>query len=328
MLGSWSGSAAVTVAGPSTQPTPHRPTMQRLDSISPVRVFLVVLAVVFVVEATIMLAVEWFDALPQGGPLVSLIDALVLVLVLCPVLWLLVVRPLRGAVEMRGSFLSRVLAAQEEERARIGRDLHDELGQLQTAVLLGAQSIRTAGDLSEARRRSEEVARMASAAIEASRRLARGIVPGALADLGLGVAADRLCEDLSTSGLTIERSIAVGDRRFAPEVEIAAYRVLQEALTNVVRHSGAARAWISIDADDRALSLEVHDDGVGIPSGVVGGGASPAERPADGSRSGMGIAGMRERILLLDGSFDVASPPRGGTTIRVRIPLVGTGVRS
>ncbi len=304
--------------------------MSRIDAISPVRVFLIVLGAVFVVEATIMIAVAALDALPRYGPLLSVVDALVLVMVICPVLWLLVVRPLRAAVEMRGTLLSRLLAAQEEERARLGRDLHDELGQLQTAVLLGARSIASATTVEESRRRAEEVARMASAALEASRRLARGVMPGSLVDLGLGVAADRLCEDLASSaGVPIDRAISTGNRRFAPTIEITAYRVLQEALTNAVRHAAPSRIRVALDADERTLTLEVRDDGSGMPAdagrgAIAGPGPDGSPEPA----AGMGLAGMRERVTLLRGTFEISSSPGRGTAIRAAIPIDRQGVSS
>jgi len=289
--------------------------MKRLETISPVRVLLIVLAVVFVVEATIMVVVQLFEVPPGDGILLSFIDALVLIIALCPALWLLVVRPLRATMAVRGQLLARVLTAQEEERARLARDLHDELGQMQTAVLLGARSITAAATLADARARAEEVARMAGSALDASRRLARGIGPGVLIDLGLGVAAERLCEDLSAgSGVAIEATNRIGQRRFDAAIEIAAYRVLQEAITNALRHSGAAMIRVSVEADERSLRLQVGDDGRGMSS-----------IDSKACRGGMGLVGMRERLAMLNGAFEIQSAPGAGTTVRAILPLARSG---
>ena len=286
--------------------------MPRLGVNSPMWVFTIVLAVVFAVELAIMLVVEAVDA-PRGARIaVSILDALVLVIVLCPVLWILVVRPLQATIAERGAMLSRTFQVQEEERARLAHELHDELGQVQSAVLLGARSIVDATSLDGARERAADVARMASAAIESSRRIARGLAPSVLIDLGLAVAAERLCEDAGLAGgIEIERSIELGPDRLAKETEFAAYRVLQEALTNGVKHAHATRIQVELASTQGELRLIVADDGGGIAPDV-----------RTGLGRGFGLRGMRERVLLRNGTFAVAPTPGGGTTIRATFPLV------
>lgn len=290
--------------------------MPRPEPVSPIRVFVIVLAVVFAVELSIMFVVDTLDDAGVPRVLVSLLDALVLVVVLWPVLWLFVVRPLRATIAERRAFLSRTLTIQEEERSSLARDLHDELGQTQTAVLLGARSIMNAATLADAKERAAEVARMASSTIESSRRIARGLAPGVLLDLGLAIAADRLCEEIaSASGIEVERTIRLGARRLDSEIEITAYRVLQEAMNNAVKHARATHLRVVLGSSGAALRLVVSDDGVGMPAG------------ATGARGGFGLEGMRQRVMLRDGSIEIRSQPATsisgaqGTTITATLPL-------
>lgn len=287
--------------------------MHRTAPISPIRVFAIVLAVVFAVEMAIMIAIAFLtsDRTPPPDMRLSLLDASILVVVLCPVLWLLVVRPLQTTSLVRGALLARIFAIQEEERATLARDLHDELGQTQTAVLLGARSIASAETLADARARAEEVARIAAGAVDASRRLARGLAPLTLQEFGLAVAAERLCEDLEVArGSRIARVIDLGSRRFAAEIEIGAYRVLQEAINNAVKHARAAQIEVVIAARDRSLELTVTDDGVGM--------SSAGDRRSPG---GMGLAGMRERVSQLHGELSVKPGPTRGTTVHAHFPV-------
>lgn len=289
--------------------------MRHLEAISPIRMFAVVLAAVFGAEISIMLLVEAMD-LPRAPRLfVPFLDAGILVLALWPVLWLLVVRPMRRTLAERREFLSRTLTVQEQERASLARDLHDELGQAQTAMLLGARSIAGAATLEEARRRAEQVAEMAAATIESSRRLARGLSPRVLDDLGLAVAVDRLCEDVaSTSGIEVQRSIRLGPARLAPEIEIAAYRVLQEALNNAVKHAEARHLRVLLELSGGELRLEVADDGIGMATGA-----------ARGPGSGFGVEGMRQRVSLRNGEFTVRAAPTKGTVVTATIPVRDSG---
>lgn len=287
--------------------------MQPVEAISPIRVLVIVLVVAFGVELGIMLLLERDG--PTGGQdfLVSLLDAVFVVGALWPVLWIFVVRPLRATISERRAFLDRTLTIQEEERSRLARDLHDELGQAQTAVLLGARSIMNAATLADAKIGAEKVVRMAASTIESSRRLARGLATGVLTELGLAVAVDRLCEDVSsTSGIAIERTIRTGSGRYDPDIEIAAYRVLQESLNNAVRHAQATRLQVLIEDTGGSLRLTVSDNGVGMPPGSSG-----------GRGGGFGLQGMRQRVLLRDGTFSIRSSPGDGTTIVASFPHAG-----
>jgi two-component system sensor histidine kinase UhpB len=283
---------------------------------APVAVMLALLGIVLAVECTIMVLLQWLAPAVGRSPLGALLDSLTLAAVLWPAIWLLVVRPLRALHAERGALLARVLDAQEAERARLARDLHDELGQIQTAVLLALRGVTAAGTVEEARERAAVAQQMAAAAVDSTRRIAKGLAPGVLADLGLGAAAERLCEDLeSASSLRVERAIAVGAARLPPTVEVAVYRILQEALTNAAKHAGASVVRVELARDGADIRLEVSDDGVGLVA---------ARTRRDGARleggGGLGLAGIRERVALLGGRLDLGAGPAGGTTLVARIP--------
>lgn len=300
---------------------PHKLTPRPLGrtpgTISPVRVFLLVLAVVFAVECSIMLLLWAGAGSERDGLVVSVLDAVLLVAVLCPALWLLVVRPLRLLVNERGELLVRTMTVQEEERAKLARDLHDEIGQTQTAILLALRSVTNAPSIETARERAEYVHEMAVGAVESTRRIARGLSPSVLMDFGLGPAVERVCEDVAeASGIPIERRIATNSARLAHALEIGAYRVFQEALTNAVKHSGATVVRVAVTLADDRLRLTVADNGRGI--------AARPER-AGGSGGGLGLAGMRERVVLLGGEFHVSSTQDGGTTVAAVFPAKAVG---
>lgn len=272
--------------------------------------FALVLAVVFAVELTIMLAVSVIPPKFRDDLWLSLADSALLVAALCPALWILIVRPLRGLVAERGALFRRSLEIQEEERARLSRDLHDELGQAQTAVLLGLRSIINARTLEEAGTRAEAAHRIATSAIESTRRIARGLSPTVLRDFGIGCALERICEDFSAAGSAeILRKLEVGDLRFDPAIEISAYRVVQEAITNALKHAGAAQVRVTLSYRAGRLQIGVSDDGRGmLQSGALDSG------------SGLGLSGMRERVVLLGGEFEVTSDESIGTIVRAAIP--------
>jgi two-component system sensor histidine kinase UhpB len=184
-------------------------------------------------------------------------------------------------------------AAQEEERKRIARELHDEVGQVLTAVMLQLDD----ADAREAVRQS----------LDDVRRIARELRPETLDDLGLLSALRALSNTAAHQGLRVERQLDIGDLRLRPEVELAVYRVAQESLTNVMRHADAKEVLVALQQVDGSLRLVVRDDGRGPPAG-------------DG-QAGAGIAGMSERALHVGGRLTVASDPGAGTEVRMDIPL-------
>jgi two-component system sensor histidine kinase UhpB len=199
------------------------------------------------------------------------------------------------------------LAAQEAERLRVARDLHDGIGQTLTAVTLQAERAAQ-GPVDAMPAALDSVADSVGRSLDDVRRIARELRPEALDDLGLGNALIALAERLSRdSGLRVERHVAPLPSSLPSELELVVYRVAQEALTNVVRHARAQTATLSLDAIGGRLVLEVRDDGRGI-----------GDRRG---RSSTGIAGMRERALLVDGSLAIEPAGGGGTVVRLEAPL-------
>jgi two-component system, NarL family, sensor histidine kinase UhpB len=197
----------------------------------------------------------------------------------------------------------RIVRAQEAERRRVARELHDELGQSLTGVLLQIdQAIRTPNeaDLEEAR----EGARRS---LDDVRRIARDLRPDTLAELGLASALNALATRFTNQcGVVVDRHLDRDLPALDEDVEVVVYRVAQEALTNVARHADARHVTLALSHADDAVTLTVEDDGRGVPSYV-----GPEAR---------GITGMRERALLVHGRLWVGSGPTQGTRVRLEIP--------
>jgi two-component system, NarL family, sensor histidine kinase UhpB len=200
----------------------------------------------------------------------------------------------------------RVLGAQEGERLRIARELHDEVGQQLTALLLQLASARRAAGPGLEPTLGEAHA-LARESLEDVRRVARELRPEALDDLGLVSALAALCERLDEqAGLKVDQDLQPVLPPLAPEEELVVYRVAQEALTNVLRHAGRDKAELELRASGGELVLDVRDDGRGFdPDGVAGN----------------GLVGMRERALLVGGRLVVRSRPGRGTMVRLALPL-------
>jgi signal transduction histidine kinase len=198
---------------------------------------------------------------------------------------------------------ARIVAAADDARRRIERDLHD--GTQQRLVALGL-TLRLAGstvpeDLSQLQARIGGVAEELTGAIEELREIARGIHPAILSEGGLGPALRTLAR---RAAIPVELEIRTGTRP-ADRIEVAAYYVVSEALTNTTKHARASHAYVAVEQRNGLLHLSIRDDGVG--------GADPA--------SGSGLIGLRDRVQALGGSIDVNSRPGNGTAIVVDLPL-------
>ena len=199
------------------------------------------------------------------------------------------------------------LAAQEAERLRVARELHDEIGQTLTAVTIQAERAAD-GDPALAAAALRRVADSVRDSLDEVRRIARELRPEALDDLGLVNALIALCTRIGTQGsLRVRRDLQGKLPTLSPNVELVVYRIAQEALTNALRHSDARLATVSLKADAETLSLRVADDGRGMP----------AQLPGDTA----GIVGMRERALLVGGRLSIESRPGRGTEVRLTIPI-------
>lgn len=207
----------------------------------------------------------------------------------------------------RAASSGRALRAQEAERRRLARELHDEVGQTLTAVLL---QLRHTADLAPRSiggdlRQAQETTR---AGLEEIRRIARRLRPGVLEELGLHSALRALTTEFTTPGLRVTAHITAGLPRLDPDTELVLYRIAQESLTNTARHSGATRAEVHLHALPGArTALLVRDDGRGI-------GAAP---------EGAGISGMRERALLVGADLRIGPGPNGGTETALHVTTGG-----
>jgi len=210
----------------------------------------------------------------------------------------------RLEVERRDS-ARRALAAQEQERVRIARELHDEVGQALTAVVL---QLDRAGRGTDAGMRDEVVQARESvrSSLEEVRGIAQRLRPEALDDLGLPSALAALTNDVTRrTRLPVSRAIAPGLPALAPDEELVIYRVAQEALTNVVRHAAAGRAELSLGVRDGRVELVVGDDGSGFdPRSAI---------------QGAGLLGMRERAVLIGADLEVTGAAGRGSSVRLRL---------
>jgi two-component system sensor histidine kinase UhpB len=200
----------------------------------------------------------------------------------------------------------RALAAQEFERVRVARELHDEVGQTLTGVMLGIERVGR-GALPEMRDALVELREAARGSLDDVRRIARELRPEALDDLGLASALNTLATRVARdAGVHVDRRLS-GDTGLSADAELVVYRVAQEALTNIARHAGARRVELVLERRGPVTRLLVRDDG---------GGFDPARVPR-----GSGIRGMRERAVLVGGRLLLDSAPGRGTQVRLEVPV-------
>jgi two-component system, NarL family, sensor histidine kinase UhpB len=210
--------------------------------------------------------------------------------------------------EERRAGARAALTAQERERLRIGRALHDEAGQTLTAIALEVERAANEGPPAQ-RERMAALAAQLHASLDEIRRISRDLRPEALDDLGLINALIALTSRADRqSGVRIERRLSAQLPPLPTELELVIYRVAQEALTNVLRHAQASRCLIVLERNDGEVELRVSDDGVGMP-------------PSRVNAQTIGIEGMRERALLGNGTLDIESHPGRGTQVTLRLPF-------
>ncbi|GAB7106663.1 HAMP domain-containing sensor histidine kinase [Streptomyces phaeofaciens JCM 4814] len=205
----------------------------------------------------------------------------------------------------RATSSAQVLLAQEAERHRIAQELHDEVGQSMTAILLVLK--RAADDAPEPLREElQQAQEITRGSLDEVRRLVRRLRPGVLDDLGLVSALTSLAQDFAThTGLRVLRRFDTELPTLDKETELVLYRVAQESLTNAARHADARRVEVGLRRAGEAVTLEITDDGRGI----------------EAAREGAGIRGMRERALLAGAALDITSEPGTGTRIRLTTPV-------
>lgn len=205
----------------------------------------------------------------------------------------------------QGASSAKALAAREAERHRVAQELHDQVGQGLTVVLLGLKGLQASAPV-ELHGDLEHLRESARSVLDDVRRVARELRPGVLEDLGLHAALSALVTDFADHGTArVQRSFGPGLPDLPAETELVVYRVAQEALTNAARHSRATRVELSLTKVGGSVVLEVVDDGRG---------------PGDRLVAGSGIRGMRERSALVGGSVEVQRTAEGGTRVRLEVP--------
>jgi signal transduction histidine kinase len=289
----------------------------------PAAVWLLVLAAMFVTEYSVMLVLPWLLAPGRSPLLEAAVDAILLISILAPVIWWTVVRPLREVIRLRNRFLADLFARIEADRRHTARELHDGTGQSLSLMVSGLRSVRDLLTDPEAMGRCEYLLKLAGEALTDVKRLALGLRPSVLDDLGLAPALQRLVADLRQQH-PLELSLDADDVagiRLSEAVETAVFRIVQEALANVLTHAGAKSASVTVRRRDDAVTVEVVDDGCGIGTrGEAGGGESGG---AGGLGGHLGLTGMRERATLLGGKFAINSAPALGTRLTATIPARG-----
>jgi two-component system, NarL family, sensor histidine kinase DevS len=205
--------------------------------------------------------------------------------------------------------LQRVVTAQELERRRLARELHDETGQALTSILLGLRTVEEARDEAEMRASVAEVRELVRSTLQDVRQLAVELRPKALDDFGLVAALERLAESFGEqTGIAVVFESMLLAGRLPAEIETALYRIVQESLTNIVKHARADQVSIVVGRKENLVTVVVEDNGVGFD-------------PARSRDGGLGLIGMRERVSLLGGRLAVESRPGAGTTFVAEVPV-------
>lgn len=209
----------------------------------------------------------------------------------------------------------QLIRAQEDERQRISRELHDDTGQVLTLLLIRLKLLESLSGAEELKDQIAELRGLVAGAIDQVRRLALNLRPPTLDQLGLLPALRSLVTTYSESThMPVKLRLTENPIDLTPERTIAVYRVVQEALTNTAKHAGARKVDVAVEVFGQRLSIMVHDDGLGF---------APESLPGHGSRGGPGVGlfGMEERARLAGGSLKIISAPGEGTTVRLTIPL-------
>jgi signal transduction histidine kinase len=223
-------------------------------------------------------------------------------------------REINQKEQMRSHLLAQILRAQEDERKRIARELHDDTSQSLTSLMVELKAAENAGSLAEIKPRLAELRSLAHETLEVVHNMAMELRPNALDDLGLVAALNKYAGDFcAKNDIPVDLQVSqAARRRFPPDVETAAYRITQEALANTVRHAGAKNVSIVVDLQGSILTLIIEDDGIGFD-------LDEATRRSPEQQ--LGLFGMYERASLVGGRLVIESQPGQGTSIFLEIPV-------
>ena len=225
-------------------------------------------------------------------------------------------KELKQRDQLRAKLLQKVIGAQEEERRRIARELHDETSQLLGALALGLDTVMATLPPDAPRERLQDVRALAMKTLDGIHRMSFDLRPSVLDDLGLFSAIKWYAErDLKRRGIAVHCEFDETDERLPPEIETALFRAVQEALTNIIKHARAESVLIQCALGPQAVTIEIEDDGEGFDPASI----SPSTAAVGGR--GLGLAGISERIELLGGSSTIESSPGQGTRVVLSVPL-------
>jgi signal transduction histidine kinase len=228
---------------------------------------------------------------------------------------------LKHKEEMRERLLAKVISAQEDERKRISRELHDETGQTLTSMLVSLKIAEDSADSPQTRKNITKLRALTSQALERVHDMATELRPSILDDIGLVAAVRRYLNEYSKKiGMRVDSHISGFDGcLLSPEIEITVYRIIQEALTNIVKHAEASRVSVIMRLVDSSLTAIIEDDGKGFDT----------EAPTISSNGkNLGLFGMNERASLVGGTLTIESEPKSGTSVFLCVPLDLSGEAS
>jgi signal transduction histidine kinase len=221
---------------------------------------------------------------------------------------------LKHKEEMREHLLAKVISVQEEERKRIARELHDETSQSLTSLMVGLKLIEDSSSAAEAREKTAELRALAAQTLDAVHHLATQLRPSLLDDLGLVTAIQRYTEEYAANmNIKVDSHVSGLDgHRLPAEIEVAVYRIVQEALTNIAKYAEANNVSVVLRYRNSSLVTVIEDDGKGFD-------VSEVMALEDGKR--LGLFGMHERASLIGGNLTIESQPGSGTTVFLEVPL-------
>ncbi len=225
-------------------------------------------------------------------------------------------REIESKEAARGQLLQKILTVQEEERKRVARELHDETTQAIIGLIMRLEAAAAIPDSEVARIKIllNDIRKLALNTLDCVHKVIFDLRPSVLDDLGLLSAVRWYVQNrLGEMGIKARVEVTGEERELPPQVEIALFRLAQEAINNIAKHAQAQNTLINVDFKDKAVAMEIEDDGRGMDTKML--------NPQLGESQGLGLLGMKERIELLGGSFQIESQPGGGTRIVVEVPL-------
>lgn len=279
--------------------------------VKPHKLYAIVLVLSFAAEFLVMAMLPLI--LPAGSSFAfeAIIDSCLLTLIVAPALWFWMIRPIQQLAQSRMLFLRRSMFAQEAERQRLRQELHDGIGQSLTSILLRLRAIEESPKSRELRSEISEIRKTGAEILVELRRLVSGLHPAVLDTHSLPQAIEKLAEDMRPSTkamITTSIDQAVRDICFERSYATAVYRIVQEGLTNAIKHANASTIRIHLSHSERMLHVRVQDDGVGMSK------SRSLSQPF-----GNGLISIRERAMSVGGQAEVLSS-ENGTTLHACLP--------